>query len=47
MKYKILALSVFGLMTATTAYGAQQTVFLDQQWTKADRERFYFTPQGS
>jgi mono/diheme cytochrome c family protein len=47
MKYKILALSVFGLMTATAAYGAQQTIFLDQQWTTADRERFYFTPQGS
>ena len=58
MKYKILALSVFGLMTAATAYGDSresdndrmhglQTVYLDQQWTEADRDRFYFTPQGS
>ena len=58
MKYKILALSVLGLIMAPTAYAdhgesdndrmlGSQTVFLDQQWTKADRERFYSTPQGS
>jgi hypothetical protein len=58
MKYKILALSVLGLMTVATAYGdsgdsdnnrlyERQTIFLDQQWTEADRDQFYFTPQGS
>ncbi|MDD5494847.1 MAG: di-heme-cytochrome C peroxidase [Dehalococcoidia bacterium] len=58
MKLKKLALSVLGLMTVATAYGdlrnsdtdrlyGRQTIFLDQQWTEADRDRFYFTPQGS
>lgn len=58
MKYKILALSVLALMTVTTVYGdrrvsnndrmyGHQTVFLDQQWTQAERNRFYSTPQGS
>lgn len=58
MKYKILSVSVLGLITAVNAYAdlqktgnnrsnGHQTVFLNQQWTDAERDRFYNTPQGS
>ena len=58
MKYKILSVSVLGLITVVTAYAdlqktdnsrsnGHQTMFLNQQWTDAERDRFYNTPQGS
>jgi hypothetical protein len=58
MKYKILSVSILGLITTVAAYAdlqktgnspsnGHQPVFLNQQWTDAERERFYTTPQGS
>ncbi|NOT12491.1 MAG: hypothetical protein HOP23_11765 [Methylococcaceae bacterium] len=55
MRHKRLALCFWGVMTSLSAYGdipkpnsaPNQTIFLDQQWTDSERQRFYYTPQGS
>ncbi len=58
MNIKKLAVSMMGLLATVSVYGSEPNlessniehkslVFLDQQWTDAERERFYFTPQGS
>ncbi len=55
---KRLVLSILGLMSVTTVYGGSYASdhnyrythplrFLDQKWSPAERERFYYTPQGS
>lgn len=58
MKISIFALSIISLVGANAAYGYRgafdndlgsryKTVYLDQQWSYEDRQRFYYTPEGS
>lgn len=56
MKIKNLALCMMGVLATGAVYGNQPNaenikpktpIYLDQQWTDAERQKFYFTPQGS
>ncbi|MEQ1485783.1 di-heme-cytochrome C peroxidase [Methyloglobulus sp.] len=56
MKIKELALCMMAVLATGTVYGSQPNakniepktpIYLDQQWTNAERQKFYFTPQGS
>ncbi len=58
MKTKKLAVCILGLLATVSAHGSRlgsenngaeskAPIFLGQQWTDAEREKFYFTPQGS
>jgi hypothetical protein len=58
MNIKLLALFMIGFLAAITAFANQADsankhvsrhypIYLDQQWTDAERQKFYYTPQGS
>jgi hypothetical protein len=58
MKHKRFALCMMGVLATGVVYGNQPNaeksnikpkppIYLDQQWTDAERQKFYFTPQGS
>ena len=56
MNIKKLVLCLTGLLATVVVYGNQPNsenfkpktpIYLDQQWSDIEREKFYFTPQGS
>lgn len=58
MKIILFTLSMFSLLTIAEANASSNAryhhpknnpaiIYLDQHWTKAERDKFYFTPQGS